>query len=418
MIKGLRAQRNSVSHYIAATVYILWTSSAIGYIDTVVYGSWPGKSGTKLSESINLLGVATSLILFYWGTRRRHPHLNLIPPLMVVSVVVCSVLWSVDPITTITRGIAYLFLLVGAIGLVKTIQANELMRLTASISGVLALVSLLLFIAARDGSGGDFSGVFPQKNVLGQAMAIGVLAGLHVVRTGEAKLRYVGIIAICTIVGILSKSTTALLVIMTFFTLHILLALYVGGGVRRTASVVLMIILASIAIFVTGNKDMLFNLLDKDPSLTGRTELWPYVADAIMQRPLLGWGFAAFWSPLNAYSVEISDAIHWHVTEAHNGLLQVLLDVGMVGAAFFLFMLARNLTMAVKCIRGRAPEIGITLLLFLVGVLVIGVSEQVLVVVDGWTAQFFMLGLMCEQALRSRTALVSASIRRELSHSN
>lgn len=400
MIKGLATEKSSRVHYIIAGLYLLWTSSALGFIDTMVYGHWLGKSGSKITEAINLLGIATSLTLFWWGTRSGRPQLNLTLPIAVVTINICSVLWSVAPGTTLTRSIAYLFLVVGAIGLVKTLGANEIMELTASIFGLLAAVSLLLLVVLP--SGGDFSGVFTQKNTLGQAMAIGILAGLHGVRTGRRKLRHTGVIAICAVVGVLSKSTTALLAVFAFFVLHIIGSLYVRGGARRFISSFLMFILALAIIFVIVNKDMLFGFLNKDPTLTGRTELWPYVNAAIMQRPLFGWGFTAFWSPLNQYSVEISTLFLWGPDEAHNGLLQVLLDVGMIGTAFYLLMWMRNLVMAMKCMNGPAPEIGLTSLLLLVGILLIGVTEQVLVVVDEQTTLFFLLGFMSEQALRSR----------------
>jgi exopolysaccharide production protein ExoQ len=413
MIAGATTHKSSLVRYILASIYILWTSSALGFFDRLVYGEKP--TGSKITQAINLLGIATSILLFCWRTHRERPRLNLALPLMVASIVVCSVVWSVDPVTTLTRSIAYLFLVVGAIGLVKTLDANEIMELTASICGVLAAISLLLLFSfpseAIGGSDGDFHGVFPHKNINGEVMAVGVLAGLHGVRTGGRKLRHIMIIAICALAGILCKSATALVTILAFFSLHIVGSLYVRGGARRAISFFLMFILTSTVIFILTNRDMLFSLLDKDPSLTGRTELWPYVIDAIMRRPLLGWGFAAFWSPLNPYSMEISDLVRWTVPEAHNGLLQALLDVGLIGTVLLMFIWMRNLAMAAKCMNGPAPEIGLTSLLLLVGILLIGVSEQVLVAVDEPTAQFFLLGLICEQALREQASHSRAAAR-------
>jgi hypothetical protein len=48
---------------------------------------------------------------------------------------------------------------------------------------------------------------------------------------------------------------------------------------------------------------------------------------------------------------------------------------------------------------GAALEIGVTALLLLVGILLIGVSEQVLATVDAVTTQFFLLGFICEKQL-------------------
>jgi hypothetical protein len=45
------------------------------------------------------------------------------------------------------------------------------------------------------------------------------------------------------------------------------------------------------ALFVTGafillmlNMDLIYSLLDKDPTLTGRADFWPYIIDYIYQR--------------------------------------------------------------------------------------------------------------------------------------
>jgi exopolysaccharide production protein ExoQ len=419
MIKGSTTKRSSRPQYIAATVYLLWTSSALGFIDTLVHTRWQGEPGTKITEAVNLLGIATSLLLVWWGTHKRRPRLNLAPPLLAVSVVVCSVLWSVDPGITLTRSIAYAFLVAGAIGLVKTIDANEVMELTASINGVLGAITLVLLVVLPNTVSlpDNFYGMFAQKNAQGQAMAIGILAGLHGLRIGRRKLRHIVIIVICAIVGVLSKSTTSLLTVLAFFALHIIGSLYIKGGGWRFISTSLTVIVTLVFILILENKDVLFSFLGKDSSLTGRTDLWPYVIDAIMRRPMFGWGFTAFWSGLNPRSMEISTLLGWYVVEAHNGLLQLLLDIGVVGTALFLFMWIRNLVMAVKCMNGSAPEIGVSSILLLVGILVIGVSEQVLTVVDSPTTQFFLLGFMCEQALReqalrSRVATISARARR------
>src|SRR5262249_50880953 len=72
----------------------------------------------------------------------------------------------------------------------------------------------------------------------------------------------------------------------------------------------------------------------KDPSLTGRTEFWPYVIQSIMEKPFLGWGFSAFWSPLNLISTQMRQT--FHVLNSHNTLLELLLGVGIVGASYFI----------------------------------------------------------------------------------
>jgi O-antigen ligase len=321
---------------------------------------------------------------------------------------------------TITRGVAYFFVVVGAIGIVEIHDSDEVMNLTALIGGLSAAISLLLLFLLPNTviyEGGEFHGLFPQKNMLGQAMVVGVLAGLHGIRIrGRRRFYFIIVTALCTIVAFLSKSTTSSLAIFAFFTWNIIGKLYIKGGVRRVISICLTVVLVPAFIFLLMNRDLILSFLEKDLTLSGRTEMWPYVIDSIYQRPSFGWGFEAFWAQSNPVALDISDVVGWYVSEAHNGMLEFLLDIGVVGTGFFLFLWIRNLVMAVKCINGPAKELGVSSLLFLMGILLIGVSERVLLTVDGLTVQFFLLGFMCEKKLwlarqaRSGVALRSGGL--------
>jgi exopolysaccharide production protein ExoQ len=380
---------------IACIFYLLMSTGALGYFDRIIYGEWYGKPGDKLTQALNLLAIGISLLLFWWGTRRqRSPLFNRALPLGAAGLLVISALWSVAPSTTVTRGVAYFFLLIGAIGIGEIFDSHKVIRLTALIGGFLGAVSLILPDAAIPYIGG-LRGPLPSKNSLGEAMAIGVLAGLHGVRIGgRGRFLYLGIAFLCTLVAVFCNSATALVTIFAFFTLHFIGTLYVKGGGRRIISIALALVAAVIFIFFMNNMNLIFSLLGKDDTLTGRADFWPYIIDYIYQRPLLGWGFSAFFQ-----SPDIGSMIGVDINEAHNSLLQLLLDIGIIGTAFFLFLWMRNLVMAVRCMHGPAPEIGASSLLYLVGILLMGTSEQVLTLADEPTALFFLLGFMCEKEL-------------------
>ena len=91
----------------------------------------------------------------------------------------------------------------------------------------------------------------------------------------------------------------------------------------------LLLLIASVAVFTP---DSLLELIGKDPTLTGRTDIWGYVIPFIYQRPLLGWGYAAFWSTQDPAAWEIANALRWFSPQAHNGLLEILLSGGLVAA--------------------------------------------------------------------------------------
>jgi O-antigen ligase len=190
------------------------------------------------------------------------------------------------------------------------------------------------------------------------------------------------------------------------------------GGASRAISISLFIGCFLALFWLSANDDLIWQFLGKDPTLTGRTELWSYVIDNISEKPLFGWGFAAFWVPGNPAALQIAEAVNWTIANAHNGLLELLLDVGVVGTSLFVLLWIRNFIMAVRCMSGPARQFGLTTVLLLITILLIGISEEVLLAAQHiWTGLFFMTGFICEKELRLtvgvyRPKIVSPAIRR------
>jgi O-antigen ligase len=65
--------------------------------------------------------------------------------------------------------------------------------------------------------------------------------------------------------------------------------------------------------------------------MTGRTDLWEYLIDAIRHRPVFGYGYEAFFSPESATGQGVIRALNWDVGMAHNGFLEFALNFGLVG---------------------------------------------------------------------------------------
>jgi O-antigen ligase len=108
------------------------------------------------------------------------------------------------------------------------------------------------------------------------------------------------------------------------------------------------------------------------------------------------------------------------IPNAHNGMLEMLLEIGFLGTLLFIFLLGRNFLMAIKCMNGPAPQIGLSTLLLLIGILITGVSEQVLVTAQqSSTGLFFVMGFLCEKKLRltrlaRKQGMATAAVRRDM----
>ncbi len=63
--------------------------------------------------------------------------------------------------------------------------------------------------------------------------------------------------------------------------------------------------------------------LGRDGTFTGRTDIWAELVPYVRDRPLLGCGFGGFWTP--------EMRVKHIISQAHNGYLEVLMEVGSVG---------------------------------------------------------------------------------------
>jgi exopolysaccharide production protein ExoQ len=78
----------------------------------------------------------------------------------------------------------------------------------------------------------------------------------------------------------------------------------------------------------------------KDPTLTDRTKIWAFVL-GMHTNPLVGTGYQSFW---------LGPRLEWfwqnaglgHLNEAHNGYLEVYLELGLIGVAFLIGFLVTS----------------------------------------------------------------------------
>jgi exopolysaccharide production protein ExoQ len=96
--------------------------------------------------------------------------------------------------------------------------------------------------------------------------------------------------------------------------------------------------------------DFLFSLLGKDVTLTGRTGIWSAVIDSIAKRPLLGYGYDAFWLGLEGESYRIILAVSWVLAQAQNGFMDVMLEMGAAGLAIVLLVFGFAFRDALTCL--------------------------------------------------------------------
>ena len=128
----------------------------------------------------------------------------------------------------------------------------------------------------------------------------------------------------------------------TLFALRWMNKHHIQLGTATWVSITAFIIaLGSITPLVGGSTVTGFtSALGRDATLTGRTDIWTSLLPDVMRQPFLGYGFSGFWNPKRA--------IEHLIGEAHNGYLDVWLQLGLVGLCLTTFFLLSCVTKACR----------------------------------------------------------------------
>lgn len=94
--------------------------------------------------------------------------------------------------------------------------------------------------------------------------------------------------------------------------------------------------------------------IGRDPTLTGRTEIWKNLLE-VPVNPVLGTGFESFW--LGERLERLWAIPGMHINEAHNGYLEIYLNLGWIGVALMAGIMVAGYRNVVRLLR-QDPEAG------------------------------------------------------------
>jgi exopolysaccharide production protein ExoQ len=97
-----------------------------------------------------------------------------------------------------------------------------------------------------------------------------------------------------------------------------------------------------------GITDTLIGALGRDPTLTGRTELWDHVLSFNIN-PIVGTGFEVFW--LGPRLDRMNAIYWWQPNQAHNGYLETYLNLGWIGLILLVGWILAGFRHALRLLR-------------------------------------------------------------------
>jgi exopolysaccharide production protein ExoQ len=362
------------------------------FLSTGAFLSLVVGTGIQASSEGSPLTQAIWAVVFLIVTLIAIPMRHQIAPLVRANKCLCllvlftivSAVWSQDRFGTLRQGVLLLGTTLFGIEIAVRYSIREQVRLACIVLGSVILLSIATQIFLPDllpQVGPDpsvWQGAFGQKNTLGRIVVLAAVAFLS--RPRGSRRDTVLIIALMLVAGavvVAAHSASSLVELVVI----VLISRALGGLRWRPSRFVFLSLLIAIptVYLALNNLDRVTAVLGRDSTLTGRTELWRFVGRSIASRPILGHGYGVFWQFSSEEATRIRGAIGWDAPSAHDGYMDLLLDVGIVGLLLYVVAFVVTLRRAVILYRNGDANNMTWPLLLLTEILLCQITEASIV---------------------------------------
>ncbi|MEZ5935260.1 MAG: O-antigen ligase family protein [Alphaproteobacteria bacterium] len=332
------------------------------------------------------------------------------PVALMVAIAWLSTTWSVDPETTPRRCIALTITTLMGIYLFVRFDLHDLLKFLVAVFAIIIVGSLVWVVAfptygihGDAGHAGAWRGIFFHKNANGRVMVFALAAFIAAWVDGRINRGLLGILTLLAIANLLgSSSKTALLACLALI-MGVIATNMMRGAAVRSALITLTVfaVVWHAGLFIFFSYEAILELLGRDPTLTGRTELWAFTIGEGLKRPFTGFGYDAFWFGDNSPGARI--ALEWGISHAHNSWIEVFINLGLPMIVLLAITLATGLFRAVVLAR-YYPDLtpALFVMVTLLSMMTISMSEAVFLerhTID-WIMTVVVLG--CARAYMSK----------------
>jgi O-antigen ligase len=278
---------------------------------------------------------------------------NNVPLACFVGLAFLSVLWSADPTLTFRRSSEYLIFCIGASAAGRALGLRGIVWL----GFVGSTVYILLGVAAEVVLGTfhpwnmdyRFCGTLHPNHQAWNCVLLLLSSSvlLSQVRRGLPHAACAIAMILGAVFLFLTKSRTSLLcgvlALIYYWSARLSvkqkLAAVLGGSLA--ASALLVTTLFSPVITSQLNRALLAGRdANTYQSLSGRIPLWQACMEYVALRPRTGYGFDSFWTPEHIRIISAKEG--WTIPMSHNGYIELLLSLGIIGLVLYLFQLASS----------------------------------------------------------------------------
>lgn len=348
----------------------------------------PGSEVVWQGFILTVFAVTSLMLVYNWRSVRLLVG-STWPMLLPLFLAACSVLWSVDPALSLYRVVALTGTTAFGVFLAIRFSLKEQIRFLALVLGIVACASIVVALllpeygVMADPHRGAWSGIFYHKNPFGRIMALATLV-FALLTLGSRELRLVTLLGmVLSMALVLASQSRASLIVAgaCLAAVGVLSAIQCLPRHRWLGLLLIMILIAAfVAVWAIQHEEGVLTLLSRDPTFTGRTELWTVLLEKARVRPWLGYGYGAFWRGATGVSGEVQRALDgWYPIHAHNGFLDLVLELGITG--LFIFLLPLGVYGYRTCVWGMAQRSPLSLwpLMYLLFFVLSNLAESALV---------------------------------------
>jgi exopolysaccharide production protein ExoQ len=342
--------------------------------------------GSLLGQLILIAFFLVGFVLQLYTPRPSGKIIKSLAPLFFILLwMLLSITWSDFPDISMRRAIRFLMEVISLVCFAAAYPDQyRILRIIFLSFGLMVLIDIVLLAFPEVSyTSIGYAGMHEDKNQTGMfcffALPVFLLAlfDRRIFRTLPISL---GVAASCLVILVLSLCKTAwtlipvcLLVTFALFLLPQLsptsaVAGLVVGGFGSTIGLLLVV---NFGIF------RLIDYIFKDPTLTGRDRLWDYTLYKFSQSPLVGHGYGALWETgRESYIGPQQFGVNFMVNQAHNGYLDILAQLGIVGLILTTLFLLVTLFRLVRLVADARGPIMFIAIYTTIGIIMYNTTES------------------------------------------
>lgn len=424
----LSARRRTIAHEQRVTLFvgIVLFFTCTDFFGIVMGDTFPD-GAVKYLFNAAMLAFALINLRFLLRSIFGAPELALLLALVLV-----SMLWSIEPSLTFKRAMQIFSISLMAMALASMMSLRSLLMSLSAVLGMAMLLSLIAVLAFPDARGSEqwpnaWRGFFAHKNGLGANAMVELIVtwGAISVSRGWPRRVFQVIFAITLLLLMACESRTSQLVAvvclggllvanLTRDHIRVWMVLFLGGFLFFGA-------LLMFALF-SGAADPVFDLIGRRPTLSNRIPLWGMLWPDILKEFWTGYGFGAYWNPESERVLRFGriPLFGFEPHYSHNGLVEVLINIGFFGAVLMVISLVRSMIGASVAIRVKPMRMaGASSLAFLVAFMMLNFTESFVLNTNTYLWTFYVaiatkLGLLLTQKSRRWQRSAVSAARRPL----